>query len=56
MKNYVDAVGHPNPLPHFASGFWQSKNRYRTQQEFLDVAKGYYDRQIPLSIIVDGLF
>ena len=22
MNNYVDAVGHPNPLPHFASGFW----------------------------------
>ena len=57
MKNFVDVVGHPNPLPHFASGFWQCKNRYRTQQEFLDVAKGYYDRQIPVSVIViDGLF
>ncbi|CAF3710085.1 unnamed protein product [Adineta steineri] len=52
MKNYVDVVGRPNPLPHFASGFWQSKNRYRSQEEFLDVAKGYYDRQIPVSIIV----
>jgi alpha-D-xyloside xylohydrolase len=52
MKNYVDVVGHPNPLPHFASGFWQCKNRYRTQQELLDVAKGYYDRQIPVSVIV----
>ncbi|CAF1277929.1 unnamed protein product [Adineta steineri] len=52
MKNYVDVIGHPNPLPHFASGFWQSKNRYRSQQEFLDVAKGYYDRQIPVSVIV----
>ena len=52
LKNYVDVVGHPNPLPHFASGFWQSKNRYRSQQEFLDVAKGYYDRQIPVSVIV----
>jgi alpha-D-xyloside xylohydrolase len=56
MKNYVDVIGHPNPLPHFASGFWQCKYRYRTQQEFLDVAKGYYDRQIPVSVIViDGL-
>ena len=52
MKNYVDVIGHPNPLPHFASGFWQSKNRYRSQEEFLDVAKGYYDRQIPVSVIV----
>ncbi|UJR12457.1 hypothetical protein I4U23_016633 [Adineta vaga] len=56
MKNYADAVGHPNPLPKFASGFWQSKNRYRSQQELLDVAKGYYDRQIPLSIIVIDWF
>jgi alpha-D-xyloside xylohydrolase len=52
LKNFVDVVGHPNPLPHFASGFWQCKNRYRTQEEFLDVAKGYYDRQIPVSVIV----
>lgn len=52
MKNYVDAVGHPNPLPHFASGFWQCKNRYRSQSELLEVAKGYHDRQIPVSVIV----
>ena len=52
MKNFVDAVGRPNPLPHFASGFWQCKNRYRTQDEFLAVAKGYHDRQIPVSVIV----
>ena len=52
MNNFVDVVGRPNPLPSFASGFWQSKNRYRSQDEFLDVAKGYYDRQIPVSIIV----
>ncbi|CAF1314890.1 unnamed protein product [Rotaria sordida] len=56
MKNYVDVIGHPNPLPKFASGFWQSKNRYRSQNEFLDVAKGYYDRQIPVSIIVIDWF
>jgi alpha-D-xyloside xylohydrolase len=56
MKNFVDVVGRPNPLPHFASGFWQSKNRYRTQDEFLEVAKGYHDRQIPVSIIVIDWF
>lgn len=40
MKKFVDVVGYSNPLAHFASGFWQSKNRYRSQQEFLDVAQG----------------
>lgn len=52
MKNYVDVVGHPNRLPHFASGFWHCKNRYRTQEELLDVARGYHERQIPVSVIV----
>lgn len=39
-------------MPHFASGFWACKNRYRSQEEFLDVAKNYYDRQIPVSVLV----
>lgn len=56
LKNYVSAVGNPNPLPHFASGFWQSKNRYRSQDEFLQVATDYYQRQIPVSIIVIDWF
>ena len=52
MENFVNAIGHPNSLPRFASGFWHCKNRYRTQDELLNVAKGYYDRQIPVSVIV----
>ena len=56
LKNFVDAVGYPNPLPHFASGFWQSKNRYRSEDEFLDVAQGYHDRQILVSIIIIDWF
>lgn len=56
MKNFVDVVGRPNPLPHFASGFWHCKNRYRTQDELLDVARGYHDRQIPVSVIVIDYF
>ena len=32
-SNYADATGHPNPIPHFASGFWQSKDRSHTQQQ-----------------------
>jgi alpha-D-xyloside xylohydrolase len=52
MKNYIDAIGHPNPIPHFASGFWHCKNRYRTQDELLQIARGYHDRRIPVSVIV----
>ena len=52
MSNFADATGHSNPLPHYASGFWQSKDRYRTQDELLTVARGYHNRSIPVSVIV----
>jgi len=44
--------GHPPVLPEFASGFWQCKNRYRNQSELLDIAQGYLDRSLPISVIV----
>ena len=52
MSHFADATGHSNPLPHYASGFWQSKDRYRTQDELLGVARGYHNRSIPVSVIV----
>jgi alpha-D-xyloside xylohydrolase len=27
-RNYAEVTGYPNVLPHYASGFWQSKDRY----------------------------
>lgn len=56
MKHYADATGHTPPLPEWAAGFWQSKLRYATQNELLEVAREYYKRGLPLSVIViDGL-
>lgn len=52
MKNYVDATGYPTLYPFFTTGFWQSRNRYRSQQEFLNVSYGYAELQIPVSVIV----
>ena len=51
LHNYVDAVGHAAPMPSYVAGFWQCKNRYRTQQQVLDVARGYRNRSLPLDII-----
>ena len=39
-------------LPEWAAGFWQSKLRYRTQEELLEVAREYHRRDLPLSVIV----
>jgi len=47
LSHYADATGHPPPLPSWASGFWQSKLRYRTQDELLTVAREYHHRGVP---------
>ncbi|NUT99750.1 MAG: family 31 glucosidase [Saccharothrix sp.] len=56
MAAYADATGHPPLLPEWASGFWQSKLRYRTQEELLAVAREYARRDLPLSVIVCDFF
>jgi len=56
LSNYADATGHVPELPDWASGFWQSKLRYRTQEELLEVAREYARRDLPLSVIVSDYF
>ena len=47
------ALTGPTPLlPKAAYGFIQCKLRYRTQQEVLDVAKGYRQRHLPADMMV----
>jgi alpha-D-xyloside xylohydrolase len=56
MAGYADATGHPPLLPAWAGGFWQSKLRYRDQEELLAVAREYARRDLPLSVIVCDFF
>lgn len=56
MAHYIDAVGHAPKLPYWASGFWQCKLRYATQSSFLEVARGFKEREIPLSVLVIDFF
>lgn len=56
LGHYADATGHAPMLPAWAAGFWQSKLRYRTQDELLAVAREYHDRGLPLSVIVADFF
>lgn len=39
-------------LPRWSFGYVQSKEHYHTQQELIDVAKEYRERQIPLDCVV----
>ncbi|MEV4508596.1 TIM-barrel domain-containing protein [Dactylosporangium sp. NPDC049525] len=52
LRRYADVTGHAPELPSWASGLWQSKLRYTSQQELLDVAREYARRDLPLSVIV----
>jgi alpha-D-xyloside xylohydrolase len=47
----------PTPLlPKAAYGYIQCKQRYASQKEVLDVAKGYRDRHLPADVIVVDWF
>ncbi len=56
MARYAEVTGHAPMLPSWAAGFWQSKLRYRTQEELLEVAREYHRRSLPLSVIVVDFF
>lgn len=52
MEHYADATGHAPVFPYWASGFWQCKLRYKSQEELLNVAREFKKRKMPLSVIV----
>ena len=56
VERYSDVTGKVPMMPEFALGFWQCKLRYETQEEVLQVAREYFRRQIPLSVIVIDFF
>ena len=56
LEEYMEAVGKAPMMPEYAMGFWQSKLRYRTQDELMSVARRYRELKIPLSVIVCDFF
>jgi alpha-D-xyloside xylohydrolase len=52
IAGYRHLTGKAPIPPKWALGFWQSRERYRNQQELLDVVKEYRKRKIPLDNIV----
>jgi alpha-D-xyloside xylohydrolase len=55
-SRYAGVTGHAPLLPEWAAGFWQSKLRYRTQDELVEVAREYQRRNLPVSVIVCDFF
>lgn len=56
IQQYAEVSGKPPLMPEFALGLWQSKLRYRNQEELLAVARRYRDAGIPLAVIVADFF
>jgi alpha-D-xyloside xylohydrolase len=52
VAGYRTLTGQASMLPHWAFGFWQSKNKYNTQDEVLKTLAEFRRRQIPLDSIV----
>ena len=52
IHGYRELTGKAPIVPKWALGFWQSRERYRSQKELVDIVKEYRKRNIPLDNIV----
>ena len=52
ISGYRHVTGKAQIMPKWAMGFWQSRERYKTQDELLDVLKEYRRRKIPIDNMV----
>jgi len=56
IHEYRNLTGHTPMLPKWAYGFFQSKDRYMSQEEILAIAHRYREEHIPLDAIVQDWF
>lgn len=56
IASYRDLTGQAPMFGKWAYGFWQCKNRYKTQEEILGVARKYRELHIPVDNIVQDWF
>ena len=56
ISGYRTLTGKSPIMPKWAMGYWQSRERYKTQDELLATFKEFRDRQIPIdNIVLDWL-
>ncbi len=56
IHQYRDLTGHAPLFGKWAYGFFQSKDRYKSAQELLDVAAKYRAEHVPLDTVVQDWF
>ena len=52
VKGYRQLTGRAPIMPRWAMGFWQSRERYNTQDDILSTFKTFRDKHIPIDNIV----
>lgn len=52
ISGYRTVTGKAQIMPKWAMGYWQSRERYKSADELINVVKEYRKRQIPLDNIV----
>ncbi len=52
ISGYRTLTGKSPIMPKWAMGYWQSREKYNTQEEMLSTLKGFRDRRIPIDNIV----
>ncbi|MFD0990068.1 TIM-barrel domain-containing protein [Mariniflexile jejuense] len=52
IKGYRTLTGKSQIMPKWAMGYWQSRERYKTEDEILSNLKAFRERQIPIDNIV----
>lgn len=52
----ADLTGHTPDMPYWATGFWQSRLRYETQDDLLEVVRKYKELNIPVSAFIVDYF
>ena len=56
VAGYRRVSGEAPMMPRWAFGLWQSRERYKTAREVLDVVSEFRSRKIPLDVIVQDWF
>lgn len=56
ISAYGKATGTVPMMPEYGLGFWQSRLRYTTQEQLLEVAREYKRRNLPIDVIVADFF
>ncbi len=52
VSGYRQLTGQAQVMPKWAMGFWQSRERYKTQEEILQTVQEFRKRRIPIDNIV----